>query len=71
MDIVTIKNAINALEGIVTANKMSTIKDIIKEAVIEFHQNKMESSIDADLSVLEIDDIDIQDIIIDEVDTPF
>ena len=50
---------------------MSTIKDIIKEAVIEFHQNKMESSIDADLSVLEIDDIDIQDIIIDEVDTPF
>ena len=71
MDIVTIKNAINALEGIVTANKISTIKDIIKEAVIEFHQNKMESSIDADLSVLEIDDIDIQDIIIDEVDTPF
>ena len=70
MDIVTIKNAIDVLEGIVAANKMSTIKDIVKEAVIDFHENKMDSAIDADLSVLEINNVDIQDLV-DEVEYPF
>ena len=70
MDIVTIKNAINTLEKIVSANKMSTIKDIVKEAVIDFHENKMDSAIDADLSVLEINNVDIQDLV-DEVEYPF
>ncbi len=70
MDIVTIKNAIDVLEGIVSANKMSTIKDIVKEAVIDFHESKMDSAIDADLSVLEINNVDIQDLV-DEVEYPF
>ena len=70
MDIVTIKNAIDALQGIVSANKMSTIKDIVKEAVIDFHESKMDSAIDADLSVLEINNVDIQDLV-DEVEYPF
>ena len=62
MDIVTIKNAIDVLEGIVSANNMPKIKDIVKQAVIEYHESKMDSSIDADLSVLEINNVDIQDI---------
>ena len=70
MDIVTIKNAIDVLEGIVSANKMSTIKDIVKQAVIEYHESKMDSSIDADLSILEINNVDIQDLV-DEVEYPF
>ena len=70
MDIVTIKNAIDVLEGIVSANNMPKIKDIVKQAVIEYHESKMDSSIDADLSVLEINNVDIQDIF-DEADTPF
>ena len=39
MDIVTIKNAINTLEKIVSANNMSKIKDIVKEAVINFYES--------------------------------
>jgi len=70
MDIVTIKNAIDVLEGIVSANNMPKIKDIVKQAVIEYHESKMDSSIDADLSILEINNVDIQDIF-DEADTPF
>jgi len=70
MDIVTIKNAIDVLEGIVSANNMPKIKDLVKQAVIEYHESKMDSSIDADLSVLEINNVDIQDIF-DEADTPF
>ena len=70
MDIVTIKNAIDVLEGIVSANNMPKIKDIVKQAVIEYHESKMDSSIDADLSVLEINNVDIQDIF-DEADKPF
>tara|TARA_R100000458_G_scaffold51665_1_gene52699 strand:- start:312 stop:557 length:246 start_codon:yes stop_codon:yes gene_type:complete len=70
MDIVTIKNAIDALQGIVSANNMSKIKDIVKEAVINFHESKMDSAIDADLSVLEINNVDIQDLV-DEVEYPF
>ena len=63
MDIVTIKNAINTLEKIVSANNMSKIKDIVKEAVINFYESKMDSAIDADLSVLEINNVDIQDLV--------
>jgi|TARA_R100001530_G_C4203967_1_gene125527 hypothetical protein len=70
MDIVTIKNAIDVLEGIVSATNMPKIKDIVKQAVIEYHESKMDSSIDADLSILEINNVDIQDIF-DEADTPF
>ena len=70
MDIVTIKNAIDVLEGIVSATNMPKIKDIVKQAVIEYHESKMDSSIDADLSVLDINNVDIQDIF-DEADTPF
>ncbi len=70
MDIVTIKNAINTLEKIVSANNMSKIKDIVKEAVINFYESKMDSAIDADLSVLEINNVDIQDLV-DEVEYPF
>tara|TARA_R100000781_G_scaffold52832_1_gene34578 strand:- start:310 stop:522 length:213 start_codon:yes stop_codon:yes gene_type:complete len=70
MDIVTIKNAIDVLEGIVSANNMPKIKDIVKQAVIEYHESKMDSSIDADLSILEINNVDIQDIF-DEADNPF
>ena len=70
MDIVTKKNAINTLEKIVSANNMSKIKDIVKEAVINFYESKMDSAIDADLSVLEINNVDIQDLV-DEVEYPF
>ena len=70
MDIVTIKNAINTLEKIVSANNMSKIKDIVKEAVINIYESKMASAIDADLSVLEINNVDIQDLV-DEVEYPF
>ena len=70
MDIVTIKNAINTLEKIVSANNMSKIKDIVKEAVINFYESKMDSAIDADLSVLEINNVDIQELV-DEVEYPF
>ena len=70
MDIVTIKNAIDVLEGIVSATNMPKIKDLVKQAVIEYHESKMDSSIDADLSILEINNVDIQDIF-DEADTPF
>ena len=70
MDIVTIKNAIDVLEGIVSANNMPKIKDLVKQAVIEYHESKMDSSIDADLSVLEINNVDIQDLV-DEVEYPF
>ena len=70
MDIVTIKNAINTLEKIVSANNMSKIKDIVKEAVINFYESKMDNAIDADLSVLEINNVDIQDLV-DEVEYPF
>ena len=70
MDIVTIKNAINTLKKIVSANNMSKIKDIVKEAVINFYESKMDSAIDADLSVLEINNVDIQDLV-DEVEYPF
>ena len=70
MDIVTIKNAIDTLERIVSANNMSKVKDIVKEAVITYHESKMDSAIDADLSVLEINNVDIQDLV-DEVEYPF
>tara|TARA_R100000458_G_scaffold19400_1_gene17054 strand:- start:737 stop:952 length:216 start_codon:yes stop_codon:yes gene_type:complete len=71
MDIVTIKNAIDTLEGIVSANNMSKIRDIVRQAVTDFHASKMDSGIAADLSILEINDVpDIQDVF-DEVNTPF
>jgi len=54
MDIVNIKLALEQLETIVPAIKMDQIKVMVRQSIIDYHEEKIDDKINSDLAVVGI-----------------